>query len=44
MYTPPKIFPVRPSVSSFDVVPRGFLDDEESEDIDLCHVRYCTSA
>lgn len=31
------------SVSSFIVVPRKFLDDEESDDTELCHVKYFTS-
>lgn len=43
MHMLPKRLLPRSSPSSFDVGPRGFLDDEERDDADLCHVRYFPS-
>jgi len=43
MHILPKRLLLRSSPSSFDVGPRGFLDDEEREDADPCHVKYFTS-
>lgn len=31
------------SILSFDVAPRGFLEDEDRDDMDLCHVKYFIS-